>query len=61
LSGIDKKVKKTSFIHEPLSSFYPSPFKVSEPTLQNEAPKYYGHVAVYVNRKKHREEEQEEK
>lgn len=61
MSGAGKKVKKESFIHEPLSSFYPSPFKVNEPTLQNEAPKNYGHGAVYVNRKKHREAEQGEK
>ena len=59
MSGKDKKVKKGSFIHEPLSSFYPPPFKVSEPTLQNEAPKYYGHGAVYVNNEKHEEEEKE--
>jgi hypothetical protein len=59
LSGTDKKDEKGSFIHEPLSSSYPAPFKVDEPTLQNEAPKYYGHGAVYVNRKKHSEEEKE--
>jgi hypothetical protein len=59
LSRKGKRVKKESFIHEPLSSNYPPPFKVNEPTLQNEAPQYYGHGSVYVNRKKHQEEEED--
>lgn len=59
MPGKDKKIKKGSFIHEPLSSFYPSPFEVSEPTLQNKAPRNYGHGAVYVNRQKHQEEQKE--
>lgn len=39
-----------SKINEPLSSYYPSPFEVDEPTLQNNAPKHYGHGAVYVRK-----------
>jgi hypothetical protein len=35
-------------IQEPPSSFYPPPFKVGEPVLQNYAPDYYGHGAAYV-------------
>ncbi len=43
-----KKEPGKSNIHEPLSSYHPSPFKVDQPTLQNFAPSYYGHGAVYV-------------
>jgi hypothetical protein len=42
------KPKKASKIQEPPSSFYPPPFKVGEPVLQNYAPDYYGHGAAYV-------------
>lgn len=43
---------KGSKIHEPLSSYFPPPFKVDEPTLQNVAPTYKGHGAVYVRNNK---------
>lgn len=41
------KAEEESKIHEPLSSYDPSPFKVDEPTLQNVAPPYYGTSRVY--------------
>lgn len=52
-----KKLKeaKGNKIHEPLSSYFPSPFEVDEPTLQNFAPKDYGAGIVYVNKKEHQE------
>jgi len=46
----NKKEPAKSKIREPLSSYYPSPFEVDEPTLQNVAPKHYGHGAVYVRK-----------
>lgn len=49
------KEAKGSKIHEPLSSYYPPPFKVDEPTLQNFAPTYYGHGSIYVNKEEHQE------
>ncbi|NLI13174.1 hypothetical protein [Pelotomaculum propionicicum] len=44
------KETKDSKIHEPLSSYYPAPFEVENPTLQNEAPEYSPHSAVYVRK-----------
>jgi hypothetical protein len=46
----NNKMPAESKIHEPLSSYYPPPFKVDHPTQQNKAPEYYGHGAVYVGK-----------
>ncbi|OPX90050.1 MAG: hypothetical protein A4E53_01265 [Pelotomaculum sp. PtaB.Bin104] len=46
-------------IHEPLSSYYPSPFKLDEPTIQNFPPPYYGHGAVYVSKEEKMKEDQQ--
>ncbi len=46
----NNKETTESKIHEPLSSYYPPPFEVEEPTQQNKAPEYYGHGAVYVRK-----------
>lgn len=43
-----KKPKKGDKVHGPLSSYFPPPFEVSEPTVQNFAPKYHGNGAAYV-------------
>ncbi|MFX4262540.1 hypothetical protein ACOBQJ_10090 [Pelotomaculum propionicicum] len=55
----DSKTVKTkpgqSKIHEPLSSYYPPPFTVEKPTMQNVEPEYRPHSAVYVKNEKARE------
>ncbi|MEG3072177.1 MAG: hypothetical protein RQM92_16165 [Candidatus Syntrophopropionicum ammoniitolerans] len=38
-------------IHEPLSSYYPPPIKVSEPTIQNTETRYKPHTAVIYVKK----------
>ncbi len=54
----DSKMVETkpdqSKIHEPLSSYYPSPFTVEKPTIQNVEPEYRPHGAVYVKNEKAR-------
>ncbi len=46
----NQKENKDSKIHEPLSSYYPAPFEVAYPTLQNNAPEYSPHSVVYVKK-----------
>lgn len=46
---------KVDNIHEPLSSFFPPPLQVEEPTLQNFAPPSYGQGGKYVNKEKKQE------
>lgn len=43
-----KKEPGNSKIHEPLSSYFPSSFKVDDSTLQNITPRFHGNGAVYV-------------
>lgn len=44
-----------SKIHEPLSSYYPPPFTVESPTVQNVEPEYRPHSAVYVKKGEHQQ------
>ncbi len=52
----NKEPDGESKIHEPLSSYYPPPFKVEKMTLQNLPPKYHGHGAVYVKNDEYEDE-----